>query len=64
MSIATTAFESLTDQSKALAQKEPCNPQLRTSVLSPYSIVEGGRVNSSTSRGRYGLTESVLTPSW
>jgi hypothetical protein len=38
MSIKTTPIASLTDLSKALAQPEPCNLQLQTSVLSPYSI--------------------------
>ena len=38
MSLPTIAIESLTDLSKALAQREPCNLQLQTSVLSPYSI--------------------------
>jgi len=38
MSIGTTPIESLQDLSKALAQPKPCNLQLRTSVLSPYSI--------------------------
>lgn len=38
MSIRTTPIESLVDLSKALAHPEPCNLQLQTSVLSPYSI--------------------------
>jgi hypothetical protein len=39
MSIRTSPIESLVDLAKALAQPEPCNLQLQTSVLSPYSIV-------------------------
>lgn len=38
MSIQTTPIESLADLSKALAKPGPCNLQLQTSVLSPYSI--------------------------
>jgi len=34
----TTAIQSLADLSRALAQPQPCNLQLQTSVLSPYSI--------------------------
>lgn len=38
MNIATIRIESLVDLSKALAQPEPRNLQLQTSILSPYSI--------------------------
>ncbi|WP_205959688.1 hypothetical protein [Ramlibacter humi] len=38
MAIRTTAISSLADLSQALSQPEPCNLQLQTSVLSPYSI--------------------------
>lgn len=38
MSIRTIPIESLADLSKALAQPQPCNLQLQTSVLSPYSM--------------------------
>ncbi|WBY03256.1 hypothetical protein PE066_06905 [Ramlibacter tataouinensis] len=38
MSIRTLPIESLMDLSQALAQQEPCNLQLQTSVLSPYAL--------------------------
>lgn len=38
MSIKTIPIASLADIAKALAQPEPCNLELQTSVLSPYSI--------------------------
>ncbi len=38
MSIPTTPIDSFADLMKALAQREPCNLQLQTSILSPYSI--------------------------
>ena len=38
MSVGTVRIQSLHDLSEALAQSNPCNLQLHTSVLSPYSI--------------------------
>ncbi|MFP5405429.1 MAG: hypothetical protein ACLGHY_03490 [Gammaproteobacteria bacterium] len=38
MSTHTTIVKSLADLSKALSRPEPCNLQLQTSILSPYSI--------------------------
>jgi hypothetical protein len=38
MQIQTVPIESLADLSKAIAQREPCNLELKTSLLSPYSI--------------------------
>jgi hypothetical protein len=38
MSVLTTPIDSFADLMKALAQLEPCNLQLATSILSPYSI--------------------------
>ena len=38
MSTQTTIISSLTDLSAALSRSEPCNLQLTTSILSPYSI--------------------------
>jgi hypothetical protein len=38
MNMKTIPIESLTDLSRALAQPEPCNLHLQTSILSPYSI--------------------------
>jgi len=38
MHVTTVAVDSLADLMKALAQREPCNLQLQTSILSPYSI--------------------------
>jgi hypothetical protein len=38
MRIPTNPIDSFVDLMKALAQREPCNLELRTSILSPYSL--------------------------
>lgn len=38
MSVHTTPIDSLAELMKALAQREPGNLQLQTSILSPHSI--------------------------